>query len=125
MLVKHFRSRTIAGNWYPLVSIHCHEHAMTDIMVLRRGYAMFFRPSDVRKPCQGRGCSRDCVVKKGMPTKLGRCVIAQNEVTIFSRGCVAEKGRTWNTLILVISISRWNQKHIGSVIWNNESITIH
>ena len=32
------RSRSIVGNWYPIVSIDFHEHSMTGMMVLRQGY---------------------------------------------------------------------------------------
>jgi len=53
MLVKHFRSRTIVGHWYPIVFIDFHEHAMTGMMVLREGNAIVFGPSDSRKPCRG------------------------------------------------------------------------
>ena len=35
MHVKNFRSTTIVGHWYPIVSIGFHEHAMNDMMVLR------------------------------------------------------------------------------------------
>jgi len=41
------------GDWCPIVSIDCQEHAMTGMMVLRQGYALVFVSSDVRKPCQG------------------------------------------------------------------------
>ena len=40
MMVKHFRIKTIMGHWYLIVSIHCHDHAMTDMMVLRHVYAL-------------------------------------------------------------------------------------
>jgi len=56
MLVEHFRSRAIVGNWYPIVSIVFHEHAMTSMMVLRQGYALVFVYSDSRKPFQGMDC---------------------------------------------------------------------
>ena len=64
MLVKQFKSRVIVGNWYPIISIDFHEHAMTGMMVLRKGYALVLRPSDARKPCQGRGHPRECVVER-------------------------------------------------------------
>jgi len=47
---------------------------MTDMMVLRHGYALVFGPSNERKPCQGRGRPRDYVSEKGMPVELGRCM---------------------------------------------------
>jgi len=53
MLVKNFMSRVIVGHWYPIVSINFHEQAMTNMMVLRKGYTLVFGPSNVRKPCQG------------------------------------------------------------------------
>jgi len=49
---------------------------MTDMMILQHGYVLVFRPSDVRKSCQGIDHPRDCVVKKEMPTKLVMCVTA-------------------------------------------------
>jgi len=32
MLVKHFRSKAIVGQWYPIMSIDFHEHDMTGMM---------------------------------------------------------------------------------------------
>ena len=40
MVVKHFKSRAIVGDWYPIVSIDFHEHVMTSMMVVRRVYAL-------------------------------------------------------------------------------------
>jgi len=52
------------GHWYPIVSIDFHGHVMTDMMVLRQGYALLFGPSDVRKPYRemdypGWGCQQN------------------------------------------------------------------
>jgi len=58
MLVKHFRSGSIVGNWYPIVSIDFHEHATIGMMVLRQVYALVVLPSNARKPCQGMDRSR-------------------------------------------------------------------
>ena len=46
------------GHWYPIVSIDFHEHAMTDMMVLRQVYTLVFISSDVMKPYQGMECPR-------------------------------------------------------------------
>lgn len=43
----------------------------------------------------------------------------------FSRDYVEEKGRSGNTFGLVISITKWNGTHIGSVRRNNESLIVH
>lgn len=40
MLVKHFKSRANVGQWYLIVSIDCHEHVMTGMMVFRQGYLL-------------------------------------------------------------------------------------
>ena len=48
----------IVGHWYSIVSIDLHEHDMTDMMVLRQGYALVFVSFDVRKPCQEMACPR-------------------------------------------------------------------
>jgi len=76
MLLKHFRNDVIVGHRYPIVSIDFHKYAMTSMMIFRQGYALVFGPSNARKPCQGRGHSRDCVAEKGMPVELGRHVTA-------------------------------------------------
>jgi len=122
---KTFKSRAIVGHWYPIVSIYFYENAMTTMMVLSQGYALVFGNFDVRKSFQGLDRLRDCVVEKGMPTKLWRQVTARKRWPNFPRDCVEEKGRTRNEFVLVINISRWNLKHTGSVHWNNELITIH
>jgi len=69
-LVKHFRSRAIAGHVYPIMSIDFHKHAMTGMMVLRKGYALVFRSFNVRKPSQGMDHPRDYVVEKGIQEEL-------------------------------------------------------
>ena len=86
MLVKYFRSKAIVGHWYPIVSIDFCEHAMTSMMVLMHGYALVFRPSNARKPCQGRGHPRDYVLKKGIPSELGRCATTWKGVNEFPEG---------------------------------------
>jgi len=53
MLAEYFRSRAIMGHWYPIMSIYFHEHVMTNMMVLRQGYALVFVSSAVRKHFQG------------------------------------------------------------------------
>jgi len=53
MLVNHLRNKVIVGHWYLLVSIDFHEHAMTNMMVLRQVYALVFLFSNSRKPFQG------------------------------------------------------------------------
>ena len=70
MLGEHFRNRAIVGHWYPIVSIDFHEHVMTSMMVLREGYTLVFGPFNARKPYQGMDCTRDWVVKKGIPGNL-------------------------------------------------------
>lgn len=53
MLVKHFRNKAIVGRSYPIVSIDSHDHVMTNMMVLRQGYALVVVSSNARKPFQG------------------------------------------------------------------------
>lgn len=53
MLVEDFRSKAIVGHWYPIVSIDFHENVITDMMVLRHGYALFFVSYNARNPYQG------------------------------------------------------------------------
>jgi len=61
----------------------------------------------------------------GVPTKLGRCVIAQKVVTGFPEGLCKREGKVIDGFVLVISIARWNQMHMGSVPYNNELVTVH
>ena len=61
----------------------------------------------------------------GVPVKLERCVIAWKEVTKFPEGLCKREGKVGDRFVLVISISRWNQMHIGNVPWNNESVIVH
>lgn len=86
---------------------------------------MVFGPSDARKPCRGRGHLRDCVAEKGMPAELGRCLTAQKGVTKLPEGLCSREGKVGDGFVLVISIVRWNQMHIGSVPWNNKMVTVH
>ena len=37
---KALQEQGIVGHWWPIVSIDFHEHAMTDMMVLRKLYAL-------------------------------------------------------------------------------------
>ena len=67
---------------------------------------------------------RDGLPGMGVPTKLGRCVTAWKGVTGFPEGLCSREGKVGDILVLVINIVRWNQMHIGSVPWNNESITV-
>ena len=51
---------------------------------------------------------RDCVAKKGMSAKLGRCVTTQKGVTGFPEGLCSREGKVGDGFVLVINISRWN-----------------
>ena len=66
----------------------------------------------MREPFQGRGHPRDCVVDKGMPAKLGRCVIASKGVTRLPEGLCSREGKAEDGFFF-ISITIWNQMHIG------------
>jgi len=46
-------------------------------------------------------------------------------VTRFIEGLCRKEGRDEDIFVLVIRISIWNQMHIGSMPWNNESVIIH
>lgn len=46
-------------------------------------------------------------------------------MTRFPKGLCSREGKVGDGFVLVSSISRWNQMHIGSVPWNNELITVH
>ena len=102
-------------HWYPTTSTDFHENSMTGMMVLRKGYALVFGPSDVKKPCQVRGPSRDYVAEKGMPTKLGSCMTMWKGVTGFLEGLCRIEGKVEDGFVLVISISIWNHMHIRCV----------
>jgi len=115
---KAFRSRAIVGHWYTIVSIDFHEHAMTDMMVLRQVYALV-----VDLPMRGS-------LSKGWITrdrgywgtwKVSNCT---EGVTRLCEGLCSREGNSRDGFFLVISITRWNQMHIGSVPWNNELVTI-
>ena len=41
-----------------------------------------------------------------------------------SQGLCKREGKVTDVFVLVISIARWNQMHIGSAPWNNESVAI-
>ena len=45
------------------------------------------------------------------------------EVTRLPDGLCSREGKVVDILVLVISIARWNQMHIGSEPWNNEPVT--
>lgn len=78
----------------------------------------------MRKPCQG-GCLRDYVAEKWMLAEIGRCVTTLNEVTEMPKGLCSKEMKVGNKFVFVIRIARWNQVHIVSVPWNNESVTVH
>jgi len=46
-------------------------------------------------------------------------------VAEFPKGLCSREGKLRDGSILVISIARWNQMHIGSVPWNNDLVTVH
>jgi len=56
--------------------------------------------------------------------KLGRCD-AREGVTRLPEGLCSREGKVKDIFVLVISISRSNQIHIGSVPWNNGLVTVH
>lgn len=60
-----------------------------------------------------------------MPTELGRCVTARKGVTGLLEGLCSKEGKIRDEFVLVISIARWNQMHIRSAPWNNESVIVH
>ena len=66
----------------------------------------------------------DRLPRMGVPAKLGRCVTAWKGVTRLPEGLCSREGKVEDILVLVISITRWNQMHIGSVSWNNEPIIV-
>ena len=49
----------------------------------------------------------------------------QKEVDVFPKGIYKREGKEGDGFVLVISIAIWNQMHIGSVPWNNESVNVH
>jgi len=57
--------------------------------------------------------------------KLGRCVTARKGVTGLPEGLCSREGKVRDIFVFVISIAKWNQMHIGSVPWNNESVVVH
>lgn len=61
----------------------------------------------------------------GVPAELGRCVTSRKGVTGLLEGLCSREGMTADIFVLVSSISRWNQMHIGSVPWNSEPVTVH
>ena len=52
-------------------------------------------------------------------------MIAQKVVTGFPEGLCKREGKVIDGFVLVISIARWNQMHMGSVPYNNELVTVH
>jgi len=46
-------------------------------------------------------------------------------VTRFLKELCSREGKVMDIFVLVISIDRWNQIHIGCVPWNNELEIIH
>jgi len=67
----------------------------------------------------------DGLPRMGVPSELGRCVIAWKGVTRLPKGLCSREGKVRDIFFLVISIARWNQMHNGSVSWNNELVTVH
>ena len=61
----------------------------------------------------------------GVLRELGRCVTAWKGVIEFPEGLCSREGKVGDGFVLVISIAIWNDMHVGSVPWNNESITVH
>ena len=57
--------------------------------------------------------------------ELGRCVTTRKGVTGFPEGLCSREGKVWDGFSLLIVIVKWNQMHIASVPWKNESVTIH
>jgi len=80
----------------------------------------FFLSSDVRKPCQGM----DYPGWRFQPNLEGVWLHGRGWPDFPERPCSRE-GKADNIFVLIISISRWNQIHIGSTPSNNEPITIH
>ena len=46
----------------------------------------------MRKHCKGRGRLRECVAKKGMPAKLGKCFTIRKGVIVFPKGLCSREG---------------------------------
>ena len=84
---------------------------------------MDFGPSNARKPFQGMDCLRDNVAKKGMAAELANCVTSWKGVNGLLKGLCSREGKDGDGFFVITS-SRWNQMHIGSVTWNNESIIV-
>ena len=68
---------------------------------------------------------RDGFPGMGVPVEIGRCVTTQKGVTGLPEGLCSREGKVGDISIFVISISRWNQMHIGNVPWNNEPVVVH
>lgn len=92
------------GHWCQIVSNDFHEHAMTDMMVLRKEYALVFGPSDARKPCQGRGHPRDYLVEKGCLQNLEGVLATWKGLTTFPKRLCSREGKVRNFFFLVIII---------------------
>lgn len=111
---KAFKSSATRGHWYPIVSIYFHEHVMTGMMVLRicLGFWTFQYEETFPRDGSPEGlCSREGDVSETWKV----CDCTERGWPNCLRDYVAYKGRTGNKFILVISITKCNQKHIGSV----------
>lgn len=107
------------GHWYLIVSIDFHENVVTNMIILRQGYALGFVSS-----MQGN-LAKGWTARDRVPMELGRCVTARKVVNGFPEGLCIREGKALDGFVLVISISRWNQMHIGSVPWDSEPVTVH
>jgi len=45
-------------------------------------------------------------------------------VTRLPKGLCRREGKAVDIFVLVISIAKWNQMHIGSVPWDNEWVNV-
>ena len=52
--------------------------------------------------------------------KVSDCI---EGVTGLPEGLCNREGKVGDIFVLVTSISRWNQMHIGSLLWKNELVT--
>jgi len=52
-------------------------------------------------------------------------VTARKGVAELSKGLCSKEGKFGGWTFFVNRIAIWNQMHIGSVPWNNESVTVH
>jgi len=61
----------------------------------------------------------------GVLVELGRRVTAHKGITGFPKELCSREGNAGDGFVLVISITRWNHMHIGSVPWNNDIVIVH